>query len=88
MKECSFRPNIHSYRKPSIRNKSSDLLSKFNIKRDSSKSASKIRSRELMPNSGNKFNDLHELSKHILNNKNDKPANEYEFEKSRDECTF
>ena len=64
------------------------MLSKFNARKESS--ASKIRSRELMPNTGNKFNDLYELSKNLQQHKKniDKSTVEYEFEKSKDECTF
>ena len=43
-----------------------------------------------MTNTGNKFNDLFELSKKLqpLKQKEDKNAVDYEFEKSRDECSF
>ena len=43
-----------------------------------------------MPNTGNKFNDLFELSKKMqpYREKQDKSLVDYEYEKSRDECTF
>lgn len=43
-----------------------------------------------MPNTGNKFNDLYELSKNIRQIKinNDKTTEEYEFEKNKTELTF
>lgn len=43
-----------------------------------------------MPKSGNKYNDLYELSKQLKQHKviRDKSNQEYEFEKSKDECTF
>lgn len=49
-------------------------MTNFNKRKDSAQSASKIRSRELMPNTGNRFNDLFELSKKLqpIKEKNDK----------------
>jgi hypothetical protein len=43
-----------------------------------------------MPNTGNKFNDLYELSKKLqpLKEKADKTTNDYEFEKMKDDCSF
>lgn len=43
-----------------------------------------------MPNSGNKFNDLFELSKKLQPNKDktDKSNADYEYERMRDELTF
>lgn len=42
-----------------------------------------------MPNTGNKFNDLFELSKKIKPLKSkDKNLDEFEYEKGKDECTF
>jgi len=65
-------------------------MNTFQNRKDSSKSLSKVRSRELMPNTGNKFNDLFELSKKMqpYREKQDKSLVDYEYEKSRDECTF
>jgi hypothetical protein len=64
MKECTFKPEIHEFKK-SHRGKSQELMNKFNMRKDSSRSASKVRSRELMQKSGNKFVDLYELSKKL-----------------------
>lgn len=65
-------------------------MQNFNKRKDSSQSAAKIRSRELMPNSGNKFNDLFELSKKLQPKKEkmDKSNADYEFERMKDELTF
>lgn len=44
-----------------------------------------------MPSTGNKFNDLYELSKIMKDQKKDvkeKTTEEHEFEKSHRECTF
>jgi|LauGreDrversion4_2_1035121.scaffolds.fasta_scaffold162408_2 hypothetical protein len=43
-----------------------------------------------MPNSGNKFNDLYELSKIMKNQKKkeDKSTEQYEFEKHKSHLTF
>lgn len=43
-----------------------------------------------MPKTGNKFNDLYQLSKNLkeVKTSQDKSTVEYEFEKSKDECTF
>lgn len=43
-----------------------------------------------MPNTGNKFNDLYELSKKMqpLKEHQDKSAQDYEYEKMKDECSF
>lgn len=43
-----------------------------------------------MPNTGNKFNDLYELSKNLqqVKVKADKTKQEYEYERNKDECTF
>lgn len=88
LRECTFKPDVKEYKKPLNRGRSQEMLSKFNARKESS--ASKIRSRELMPNTGNKFNDLYELSKNLQQHKKnmDKSTVEYEFEKSKEECTF
>jgi len=43
-----------------------------------------------MENTGNKFNDLYELSKKLKQHqiKTDKTNQDYEYEKSKDQCTF
>lgn len=43
-----------------------------------------------MPNTGNRFNDLFELSKILqpFKEKQDKSTADYEYEKMREECTF
>ncbi len=50
-----------------------------------------MRSRDLMPHSGNKHHDLYELSKIMKDKKRDardKSTIEYEFEKNQKDCTF
>ena len=50
----------------------------------------KFKSKDLMEQTGDKFNDLYVVSKKIdfIRPKVDKSSAEYEFEKSRTECTF
>lgn len=50
-----------------------------------------MRSKDLMPKTGNKFNDLFSLGKIMAEQKKDyqeKSTAEYEFEKAARECTF
>ena len=50
----------------------------------------KFKSKDLMEETGDKFNDLYVLSKKIdfIKPKRDKSSQELEFEKAKDECTF
>jgi hypothetical protein len=50
----------------------------------------KLRSKDLMPQTGNKFNDLFELSKNMKQIKNltDRTTIEVEYEKNKGQCTF
>lgn len=50
----------------------------------------KFKSKDLMEETGDKFNDLYVLSKKIdfLKPKRDKSSQELEYEKAKDECTF
>lgn len=50
----------------------------------------KYKSKDLMEETGDKFNDLYVLSKKIdfLKPKRDKSTEDLEFEKAKDECTF
>lgn len=50
----------------------------------------KFKSKDLMEQTGDKFNDLYVLSKKIdfLKPKRDKSTEDLEFEKGRSECTF
>lgn len=50
----------------------------------------KYKSKDLMEETGDKFNDLYVLSKKIdfLKPKRDKSAEDVEFERAKDECTF
>lgn len=53
------------------------------------KETSKTRSRELMPQTGDKFNDLYELGKKLNKlPKQEKTTEEIEYERSKNECTF
>ena len=60
------------------------------LKDDTCKTAIKYKSRELMEKSGDKFNDLYNLSSQIsyLLPKVDKDPNDIEFDKSKKECVF
>ena len=56
---------------------------------ESSQGNSKTRSRDLMSNTGDKFNDLYNLAKRLhAKPKKDKTSEEVEFEKFKEECTF
>ncbi len=56
---------------------------------ESSQANSKTRSRELMSQTGDKFNDLYNLAKRMQGKpKTDKTSEEIEFEKFKEECTF
>lgn len=50
----------------------------------------KFRSKDLMEQTGNKFNDLYLLSKKIdfIKPKRDKSTDEIEYQKNKEECTF
>lgn len=49
----------------------------------------KLRSRDIMPSTGNKFNDLYLLSKNLKTKQTqEKTTEEIEFERAREECTF
>ena len=50
----------------------------------------KLRSKDLMPQTGNKFNDLFELSKNMkqIKNQTDRTTIEVEYEKNKGQCTF
>ena len=50
----------------------------------------KLRTKDIMPNTGNKCIDLYELSKNLqkIKKPSDKNTIDYEFEKNRDQCTF
>lgn len=63
LRECTFKPEVREYKGTNTRGRSQELFGKFNSRKESS--ASKLRSRELMPRTGNKFNDLFELSKNL-----------------------
>lgn len=94
MKECSFTPQINkTYRGHSNGKKLRGVELEFSCdeKLMMNRSPNKTTLRgERMPNSGNKFNDLYELGKsmQLKRGRVDKTAEEAEFEKSRDECTF
>jgi hypothetical protein len=63
LKSCTFKPQIRSFKSPRGANRSPP------IERSLSRgAAAKVRSRELMPNTGNKFKDLYLLSI-VLKNK-------------------
>ncbi len=76
MKNCTFKPNVSSY----------------NIEPPSSRSMradSKHRSKDLMPKTNNKCNDLYELSKRLqAKPKEDKTTDERDYERNKKECTF
>ena len=64
------------------------MLSKISGRKDSS--TSRVRSKDIMPQTGDKCKDLFDLSKHIINkrDKTDKTRDDYDFERNKDECTF
>lgn len=50
---------------------------------------SKSRTRDIMPQTGDRFNDLYTLAKKLQQKpKSDKTTEEIEFEKAQTECTF
>lgn len=83
LKECTFKPQINQFKSP--KSKKSPILTQKSPPRPAS--AVKFRSKDVMPRSGNKFNDLYALSK-ILQKKGYKTTEEYEFERNRAHLTF
>ena len=86
IKECTFKPKINppyvivkKGKEDSVKKKSKE--EKKNLKDDKSLKKSKSKGK-------NKFEELYEQGKKILQSKKDKPKEEIELEQQRKECTF
>ncbi len=87
MKECTFKPNISTFKKVELPYK--PALTEFMQGLNQENKEEKTRSRELMPKTGNKCEDLYLLSKKLQRNQNEgRTGEEAEYEKQKDECTF
>lgn len=92
LNECTFKPQINrEFKSPKLRQAQSPKQQPLRSPTSQQDKANKTRSRELMPHSGNKHQDLYELSKIMKERKRmarDKTTIEYEFEKHQKDCTF
>lgn len=85
LRNCTFRPAISRAKSPQTAKSSAAALEK-----SGSPSGAKIRSKDLMPQTGDKCKDLYLLSKNLkqIRTNQDRTTEEVEFSKQAPECTF
>ena len=83
IKECTFKPKINQTYPVMVRTNKEDNQNQNPYANDNNKIIKKN-----IVKSKNKFEELYEKGKKILQSKKDKPREEIELEQQREECTF